>query len=177
MGSLANKNVLEYFRAGSIRILIACKAIDEGLNVPDASIGIILSGTSTQRQRIQRLGRIIRKKNSKSRAALYYLHITDTSEDSCYLPDIDENRLFELSYDDRTKQFINPAYDEKARALLHEMECTGTSIKTLKEVSRCLHLGCVRSDWMAEPAVIEEQIRNAKHISEKNYWVCMKKLH
>lgn len=177
MGQQANKNTLERFRTGSIRILIACKAIDEGLDVPDASIGIILSGTSTQRQRIQRLGRIIRRKDAKDRAALYYLHITETSEDSCYLPDTDRHRMFELLYDDRERRFIHPAYDDKASVLLSEMACAGTDTEIMKEITRCLRLDSVRSDWMAEPAVIEEQIRNAKYNREKNYWVCMKKLH
>ena len=176
MGNQANRNALERFRTGSIRILIACKAIDEGLDVPDASIGIILSGTSTQRQRIQRLGRIIRKQSSKDRAALYYLHIADTSEDSCYLPDSEEHRLFELAYNDQLKQFDNPVYDVKAAALLAEMEYD-TNPELLKEVTRCLHLGCVRSDWTLTQDEINARIQSAKYTSEKNYWVCMKRLY
>ena len=121
MGKWANRNVLDRFREGSVRILIACKAIDEGIDVPDASVGIIMSGTSTQRQRIQRLGRIIRKNNGKERSALYYLHITETSEDSCFLPDAANHRLFELTYDSLKHYFTNPAYDEKALSLLNDM--------------------------------------------------------
>lgn len=176
MGNQANRNVLERFRTGSIRILIACKAIDEGLDVPDASVGIILSGTSTQRQRIQRLGRIIRKKGDESRAALYYLHITETSEDSCYLPGGSEHRLFELTYDDRIQQFYNPDYDAKASALLTEMEDNGANPEILAEAARCLRLGRVRSDWTLTPDEIDKRIQDAKYTSEKNYWVCMKKL-
>lgn len=176
MGNQANRNALERFRTGNVRILIACKAIDEGLDVPDATVGIILSGTSTQRQRIQRLGRVIRRQSAKDRAALYYLHIADTSEDSCYLPDAEEHRLFELTYDDRLMQFGNPAYDTKAAALLAEMEYNGTDPELLKEVTRCLHLGCVRADWMLTPNEIQERIQSAKYTSEKNYWVCMKRL-
>lgn len=82
-----------------------------------------------------------------------------------------------LSYDDETRQFINPSYDDRASALRCEMEDSGAGMEILKEVDRCLRLGCVRSDWRAEPSVIEEQIRNARYISEKNYWVCMKKLY
>lgn len=110
MGSQANKNVLERFRTGSIRILIACKSIDEGFDVPDASVGIILSGTSTKHQHIQRLSRIIRRKKPDVRAALYYLHIANTVEDSCYLPEEGAGRLFTLSYDAQTAQFDNPDY-------------------------------------------------------------------
>ena len=176
MGKWANRNVLDRFREGSVRILIACKAIDEGIDVPDASVGIIMSGTSTQRQRIQRLGRIIRKNNRKERSALYYLHITETSEDSCFLPDAASHRLFELTYDSLKHHFTNPAYDEKALSLLSDMQNAHVGEEKLREAARCLQLGCIRADWLLEQDAIEEHIKKAKYISEKNYWVCMKKL-
>lgn len=174
MGDHANKNTLDRFRSGSIRILITCKAIDEGIDVPDASVGIILSGTSTQRQRIQRLGRIIRQKDGKERAALYYLHIEDTSEDSCFLPDINDRRLFELSYDPVARSFRNPPYDARADALLKRMQDADVSDESLEETIRCLRLGCVRSDWLSGQSRIEDHLQKARYASEKNYWVCMK---
>lgn len=174
MGKQANKNALDRFRTGSVRILIACKAIDEGVDVPDASVGIIMSGTSTQRQRIQRLGRIIRKNNSEKHAALYYLHISETSEDSCFLPDINDHRLFELAYSLESHTFFNPAYDDRAASLLSDMQYSDKD--KLMEVERCLQSGRIRSDWLLEENVIDEQIRKAKYTSDKNYWICMKKL-
>lgn len=176
MGKQANKNVLERFRTGNVKILIACKAIDEGIDVPDASVGIIMSGTSTQRQRIQRLGRIIRKASLKSHSALYYLHITETSEDSCFLPDINDHRLFELAYDFENHTFLNPAYDSKVTLLLNDMQNIYTNKEKLAEVERCLQLGCIKSDWLMEKDFIEEKIKKVKYTSEKNYWICMKKL-
>lgn len=176
MGRQANKNILERFRTSDIRILITCKAIDEGIDIPDASVGIIMSGTSAQRQHIQRLGRIIRKNNAKDRTLLYYLHITETSEDSCFLPDIDKHHLFELTYDWENQIFIHPAYDEKAALLLKEMQNAGAGRKKLQEAERCLQLGCVRPDWTLKPSDIELQIKQSKYTSDKNYWICMKKL-
>lgn len=176
MGSQANKNVLERFRTGSVRILIACKAIDEGIDVPDASIGIILSSTSTKRQRIQRLGRIIRKKDDNATASLYYLHIKETSEDSCFLPNTNQKRLFELDYDSETRTFIHPAYDQKAEALLAQVQDNGISKEKLQEVKRCLQLGCVRSDWMLDQSDFEERIQRSRYASDRNYWICMKKI-
>ena len=176
MGEQANKNALERFRTGAVRILIACKAIDEGVDVPDASVGIILSSTATKRQRTQRLGRILRRKSDCPAARLYYLHIQDTSEDSCFLPDEKGYRLFELSYDSKSREFIHPAYDKQASALLDQMCASGLDAHRLQEIKRCLRLGCVRSDWKQDLSYVEEQIRKAKYASDRNYWVCMKKL-
>lgn len=176
MGSQANKNVLERFRTGDIRILIACKSMDEGIDVPDASIGIILSGTSTKRQRIQRLGRIIRKNEGKSRALLYYLHLADTSEEIFFLPDSSESRSFDLEFISDTQKFRHPRYDKAANKLLRKMWHAGIQKDQLQEARRCLQAGCIRSDWLMEQQEIEERIQNAKYIRDKNYWICMKKL-
>ncbi len=171
-----NRNTLECFRTGEFRILITCRSMDEGVDIPDASIGIILSGTSTQRQRTQRLGRIIRRHNGKERASLYYLHMEDSVEDVCYLPDTGESRIFELSYDPQTQIILNPAYDEAARTVLDNLRLAGANQKTLSEAHRCLDIGRVRGDWMSEPETLEKQIRLASGVEERNYWVCMKRI-
>lgn len=85
-GKQANENALERFRNGDIFILIACKALDEGIDVPDAGIGIILSGTGMERQRIQRLGRILRRSEGKETAVLYYLFVKESTEEKSYFP-------------------------------------------------------------------------------------------
>ena len=40
--------------------------MDEGIHVPDASVGIVISGTGSERQYIQRLGRILRPKEEEA---------------------------------------------------------------------------------------------------------------
>lgn len=176
MGEQANKNALERFRIGDFRILIACKSLDEGVDVPDASVGVILSGTSAKRQRVQRLGRIIRKKEEGSRAALYYLHIEESSEDLCYLPDTRQSRIFELKYSSDTGYFSNPLYDKAAITLWKEMLGRGMEQEQMREVRRCLKLGCVRADWRREQKEFDEQIKKASNMQDRNYWVCMKQL-
>lgn len=176
LGTQANKNALERFRLGDIRILIACKAIDEGVDVPDAAVGIILSGTSTQRQRVQRLGRIIRKKEGKGNATLYYLHITESSEDSCFLPNTAGSRILDLKYQPEANMFYNSRYVRKASKMLERMQNAGLTADKIQEAVHCLDLGSVRLDWLADKSVIEQHIQSAKSTRERNYWMCMKKL-
>ncbi len=176
LGNQANKNAMERFRLGDIRILIACKAIDEGVDVPDTAIGIILSGTSTQRQRVQRLGRIIRQKEGKESALLYYLHITESSEDACFLPNASKNRIFDLEYLPNTGSFMNHHYMKKARILIERMQAANLPEKQIQEAIRCFDLGVIKADWMIEIHAIEQHIQNAKTTKERNYWMCMKKM-
>jgi superfamily II DNA or RNA helicase len=54
--------------------------LNEGVNVPEASVAIILSGSGSSREHIQRLGRILRKKADKQ-AILYEVVTRNTSEE------------------------------------------------------------------------------------------------
>jgi len=59
------REILEKFKAGKYRGIVTSQVLDEGVDVPDASIGFILSGTGSSREYIQRLGRILRKRRGK----------------------------------------------------------------------------------------------------------------
>jgi superfamily II DNA or RNA helicase len=68
--------VLAGYRAGRLQVLVTCRALDEGFNVPETEIGIIAASTATRRQRIQRLGRIVRPAAGKDAATIYTLVAT-----------------------------------------------------------------------------------------------------
>jgi superfamily II DNA or RNA helicase len=71
--------ILDRFRSGIYRAVVTSRVLDEGIDVPDADVGIILSGTGSERAFIQRLGRILRKKEGKE-AVLYEIISAETSE-------------------------------------------------------------------------------------------------
>jgi superfamily II DNA or RNA helicase len=72
------KAILRAFRGGAYSKLVAGRVLNEGVDVPDANVAIVVSGNSTPREHIQRLGRIIRPKQSE--ALLYELVTRYTSE-------------------------------------------------------------------------------------------------
>jgi len=73
-------DVLKSFREGSYRAIVTSKVLDEGIDVPEASIGVIVSGTGSSREFIQRLGRLLRKSEGKGQARLIELVSSETSE-------------------------------------------------------------------------------------------------
>lgn len=77
--SKERSETLDRFRSGTYRAVVTSKVLDEGIDVPDADVGIILSGTGSERAFIQRLGRILRKKEGKE-AVLYEILSAKTSE-------------------------------------------------------------------------------------------------
>jgi len=78
-GGKERSEILERFRAGVYRAVVTSKVLDEGIDVPDADVGIIISGTGSERAFVQRLGRILRKRQGK-KAVLYEIVSARTSE-------------------------------------------------------------------------------------------------
>ena len=72
---------LAHFRAGEYPVLITSRVLNEGVDVPEASVAIVLSGTGTEREYIQRLGRVLRRMSGK-RATLYEIIAEHTSEEN-----------------------------------------------------------------------------------------------
>lgn len=73
------EQVLNDYSNNKFNILLATKILDEGYNLPSISWGIIMAGNSTAKQTIQRLGRVLRKKEEKSQ--LYQIYVLDTMEE------------------------------------------------------------------------------------------------
>ncbi|RZA16478.1 MAG: DEAD/DEAH box helicase, partial [Proteobacteria bacterium] len=71
------KKMLEAFRSGSVDVLVTSKVLNEGVDVPEASIGVVISGSGAVREHVQRLGRILRHQEGK-RATLYEVVSKDT---------------------------------------------------------------------------------------------------
>lgn len=71
--------ILEGLASGKYRAVVTSKVLNEGVDVPDANVAIIVSGSGSVREHVQRLGRVLRKKGDKS-ATLYELVTAQTSE-------------------------------------------------------------------------------------------------
>lgn len=77
--SAERRRMLDGFRSADYLILVTSRVLNEGIDVPEASVGIVVSGTGSTREHVQRLGRILRPSAGKE-AALYELVSENTSE-------------------------------------------------------------------------------------------------
>jgi superfamily II DNA or RNA helicase len=65
--------------AGAYDAIVTSRVLNEGIDVPEASVGIVVSGTGSVREHVQRLGRLLRPRQGK-RAILYELVSAGTAE-------------------------------------------------------------------------------------------------
>ncbi|MEM6452624.1 MAG: DEAD/DEAH box helicase family protein [Cyanobacteria bacterium P01_D01_bin.105] len=74
-------NILQKFRSGEYSVIVVSHVLNEGVDVPDARVAILLSGSGSPREYIQRLGRVLRKGSGGKMALLYEVVAEQTSEE------------------------------------------------------------------------------------------------
>jgi len=106
-GSLRAENI-DLFRRGIARIIISAKSLVEGFNVPSADLGVIAASSGSVRQRIQSLGRMLRRKAGGRSARILVLYVRDTEDETIYekadwetIIGAERNRYFYWNMEDR----------------------------------------------------------------------------
>jgi superfamily II DNA or RNA helicase len=79
IGRRERDDVLGRFRDGALRALVSARVLNEGLDVPDADVAVIVGASLGEREHVQRVGRLLRPGEGK-RAAVYELVTRDTFE-------------------------------------------------------------------------------------------------
>ncbi len=72
---------LAAFREGRLRALVSARVLNEGIDVPDADVAIVIGGGLGEREHVQRVGRLLRPRPNK-RALVYELLSRRTLEES-----------------------------------------------------------------------------------------------
>jgi RNA polymerase primary sigma factor len=73
-----DQNLID-FKNDKFNVLLTSKVLDEGFNLPKIDTAVIMAGNSTAKQTIQRMGRVLRKKDKHSN--LYQIYCKDTVEE------------------------------------------------------------------------------------------------
>ena len=71
--------ILKRFNSGVFPVVVTSKVLNEGVDIPEANVAIVLSGSGSVREHVQRLGRILRSAKDKT-AILYEIVAKGTNE-------------------------------------------------------------------------------------------------
>jgi superfamily II DNA or RNA helicase len=74
------REILLRFNGGTFPIVATSRVLNEGVNVPEANVAVVLSGSGSVREHVQRLGRVLRKSGGKE-AVLYEVITQGTIEE------------------------------------------------------------------------------------------------
>ena len=88
--------MIEWFRNGHLNVMYSARALAQGFDMPGADVGVIRSSTSNVRQRIQTIGRMIRKKESGRDAEVWIIFVKDTTDERIFLKHDWEDELPEV---------------------------------------------------------------------------------
>ena len=78
LDSAEREENLNNFKNGNLNVLVSCTALDEGFDMPEADGAMILSASSSKRQRIQRMGRVLRITANKQNALIVTVYSSKT---------------------------------------------------------------------------------------------------
>lgn len=176
--NMQKKLTLRKYRDSEIRVLISCRALDEGLNVPETDVGILVSSANSSRQRIQRLGRILRKKTSGNIARLYYLFVDGTAEENDMLSGIADGleyrfQTISMEYEQNAQVFISERYDFLVSEVLAYIQNGEWDPEQIAEVRRNLELGRINCEWLSGEEECERMIQSADAKELRNYYIAM----
>lgn len=111
--------MLHRFASGDTRVLATVQTLDEGVDVPEADLAIILASSQQRRQMVQRMGRIMRRKSDGRDARFLIVYVRKTSEDlaegaketfiSELLDVATKTRMFSRADDAQLRAFLDPA--------------------------------------------------------------------
>ena len=172
MSSTAKQYSLESYRQGEKTAIVCCRALDEGLNVPETDAGIIISMSGSPRQRVQRIGRVVRRGDGTRPKQIYYLYIPWTTESSIVLPEGTVTMARDLYYDAAFNRFAHPGYDEFAARALAKLSESGASAPRIENAERQFIRGSVRTDFLLSEETCMNRIA-AAGADERDYWIAM----
>ena len=111
--------ILTKYKTGEYKAIVASHVLNEGVDVPSAKIAIIISGTASNREYIQRLGRILRKGDGEKLAILYEIIAQDTNEEKIA---------------NKRKEKIKPSHEPKNLSIPYEQN-NSASLKAAESKS------------------------------------------
>ncbi|GAB2854951.1 DEAD/DEAH box helicase [Nocardioides pacificus] len=81
MNDKERRGSLDDLSTGALQALAAPKLLDEGIDVPTVDLGVVMTASRSRRQMVQRLGRVIRRKDDGRPVDFVILYAHDTVED------------------------------------------------------------------------------------------------
>jgi len=81
--------ILEEFRQPGPKVLLSCRSLDEGLDIPEVDCAILAASTQSRRQRIQRIGRVLRRGDGDKKPIVVTLFVEGTGDESVTAEDAD----------------------------------------------------------------------------------------
>lgn len=165
---------LSRYREGRTRILVCCRALDEGLNVPDTAAAVMVSSSSGELQRVQRMGRVLRNTQDGITKRIFHIYVPDTAESPDFLSGMG-GKAERLFFNEKTNGLVHKEYDKFSNSAIRQLRKDGATENQITIALRQIEVGRIAADWQLTPELIETRLDESKKAGsrEKNYWAMM----
>jgi len=115
------KGNFDSFKRSDKKVFLSVRMFSEGVDLPDVDLGIIVASSSSVRQKIQTMGRIVRKSKTKDIARIFNIFIKDTADELIFRKInwdniVGENRMKTLSWPEKTDIKLDQIKQNKYRS-------------------------------------------------------------
>ena len=110
--------IMDDFAVGTVRVLASVQTLEEGVDVPDADLAVIVASSKQRRQMVQRMGRVMRRKADGRDARFIILFVKGTDEDprlgahELFVEELlevsRESAVFAVDHLDELRTFLDP---------------------------------------------------------------------
>ncbi len=118
LSSEERHEIMKAFAQGTTKVLASVQTLEEGVDVPDADLAVIVASSKQRRQMIQRMGRVMRRKHDGRDARFLILFVKGTDEDprkgahELFVEELlevaRESAIFEAGQRDEVRSFLDP---------------------------------------------------------------------
>ena len=112
-GLTERQNIIRNFKNGSCQMLLGLKCLDEGIDIPNARIAILLANSTNPREYIQRVGRVIRQSPNKKISIIYDLIVApnDGTESSIYILEKEARRANVIAQNAENYEIVKQLFE------------------------------------------------------------------
>lgn len=98
-GDTERQEIISQFNHRQLQVLVGIKCLDEGIDIPNARIAILMSNSTNPREFIQRVGRVIRQAEGKQLSEIYDFIATSDSVDGLLKKESQRAQLIAVNAD------------------------------------------------------------------------------
>ena len=112
-GETERQNLISEFKNSEIQILVGIKCLDEGIDIPNARVGILMSNSTNPREYVQRIGRVIRQAPKKEKSIIYDFVATPSEPDTLGIADKEAKRVQQIAANAENYEAVYELFRER----------------------------------------------------------------
>jgi superfamily II DNA or RNA helicase len=113
MGETERQSIISAFARRELQVILGIKCLDEGIDIMNARVAILMASTTNPREFIQRVGRVIRPAPNKDISIIYDMIVLPDDESSIGILEKEARRAYQIAVNAINYEDVRLKFEEK----------------------------------------------------------------